>query len=482
LNNHDPKEADLMRSIVCKLAVAVTAVTALLVPAVAAAQTPVELGVKYLVKVQEGEEATGVPKFGGDWALTSLAAGKKAAADVLRGGSKSTVYAREWYESYISPSTWPAATAEDPATEFEKATLVSYAAGIDPARVSVERNLLANLISEYQTANPGYYGKPGHLEGTIFAVLAFADTKSTTGLKRIPTALINQSVEVIEKNQHNDGGWNYNKVEGEAKGLESAAEPDTTGAAMAALCTSGVTNTAEEESVSKGKTYLKSILEKNGAFKYIEGINADSDAWVVSGLNMCGIKATEFKTEEMGSESPIQFMESLQIKSGTDEGGFLYKPGGKLENYTSQDVVRALAGAGFTAEPPVPTKRTEAEKEAPAQWSFASKFSTEKSSPLALIINNGSSLKVCSVPVKAGSKAEESSISLLKVLEAAKAGTGVKPVDECVKEFKPESGSGTITSINGTTGTWKVILSGETEKTAELGTPVGLGAVIYLNG
>ena len=461
-----------MRSIVCRLALAAATVTALLVPAVAAASTPVELGVKYLEKVQKSESATGAPLFGGDWALTSLATGGKAAADVHRGSG--TVYAREWYEGYISPSTWPG-SVENPATEFEKAALVSYAAGIDPARVSVERNLLANLISEYQTANPGYYGKPARLEGTIFAVLALADTKSTTGVERIPSALLKQSVEVIEKNQHTDGGWNYNKVEGEAKGLESAAEPDTTGAAMAALCTSGVKNEAEEKAVLKGKEYLKSILEKSGAFKNLEGINADSNAWAVSGLNMCGISASEFKKEEAGAESPVKFLESLQIKSGENEGGLLYKPNGTLNNYSSQDAVRALAGAGFTAEPPTP------KREGQVRWNFATKFSTEKSSPLALIINDGSSLKVCSVPVKAATAVEESSISLLKVLAAAKAGTGVKP-SECVSSYEPTGGTGAITSIDGTAGTWKVSLNGETEKTAELATKVELGAVIYLNG
>jgi len=462
-----------MRSVVCRLTLAVVAIAALSVPAVAAASTPVELGVKYLEKVQKGESATGAPAFGGDWALTSLAAGGKAAADVHRGSG--SVFAREWYEGYISPSTWPGAV-ENPATEFEKAALVSYAAGIDPARVSVERNLLANLISEYQTANPGYYGLPGRLNGTIFAVLAFADTKSTTGLVRIPTALLKQSVEVIEKNEHNDGGWNFNKVEGEEAGLKSASEPDTTGTTMAALCTSGIKNEVEEKAVRKGKEFLKTILEKSGAFKYTEGINTDSDAWVVSGLDMCGIKASEFKKEEVGAESPIQFLESLQIKTaGETESGFRYKAGGAVNNYSSQDAVRALAGAGFTAEPPTPTRVGQ------SKWNFASKFSTTLTSPLALIINNGTTIKVCSVPVKAGSAAEESSIGLLKVLEAAKAGTGVKP-SGCVSEFEPKSGSGAITSVNGTAGTWKVSLNGEAEKTAELGTKVELGAVIYLNG
>lgn len=461
-----------MRSVICRLALVVAAVTVLSVPAVAAASTPVELGVKYLEKVQKSESATGTPAFGGDWALTSLAAGGKAAADVHRGSG--LVFAREWYEGYISPSTWPGAV-ENPATEFEKAALVSYAAGIDPARVSVERNLLANLISEYQTASPGYYGLTGRLNGTIFAVLALADTKSTTGVVRIPSALLKQSVEVIEKNEHNDGGWSFNKVEGEEKGLKSASEPDTTGAAMAALCTSGIKNTAEEEAVAKGKAYLKTILEKSGAFKDAEGINADSDAWVVSGLSACGIKASEFKKEEVGAESPIQFLESLQIKTaGETEGGFRYKLAGAVNNYSSQDAVRALAGAGFTAEPPTPTRAGQ------SQWNFASKFSATLTSPLALIINNGTTLKVCSVPVKAGSEAEESSIGLLKILEAAKTGTGVKPTG-CVSEFEPKTGTGVITSVNGTTGTWKVSLNGEAEKAAELGTKVELGAVIYLH-
>jgi hypothetical protein len=466
-----------MRSIVGKLVLVAAVVTALSVPAVAAAQTPVELGVKYLEKVQKSESTTGVPKFGGDWGLTALAAGGKAAADVHRGSGSE--YAREWYESYINSKEWLEETEKfiNPATEYEKAALVAYAAGIDPARLSVERNMLAGTISEYQYASgsmpAGYYGLPSRLEGTIFAVLAFAETKSTTGAKRFPTALLKQSVEVIEKNQHTDGGWNYNKVEGEETGLKSAAEPDTTGAAMAALCSSGVKNTAEEEAVNKGKEYLKSIEEKNGAFKYIEGINGDSNAWAVSGLNMCGIKASEFKLEA-GAESPIQYLESLQVKSGENEGGFLTKAGGKVESYTSQDAVRALAGDGFTAEPPTP-KRAGQEK-----WKFASEFTTA-TSQLSLIINNGSSLHVCSVPVKAA-VGKESSISLLKVLEAAKAGTGVKP-SGCVSEFKPESGSGAITSINGTSGTWKVSFNGgETEATAELATKVELGAVVYLNG
>jgi hypothetical protein len=464
-----------MKSVVCKLALAAATITALLAPAVARAQTPLELGVKYL-ETKEKAEKNEEPAFGGDWALTSLASAGKAAAEVTRGKTKPT-NARAWYEGYISPSTWPV-EAEDPATEFEKAALISYAAGTDPARVSVERNLLANIISEYQTEHPGYYGKPSHFEGAIFGLLALADTKTITGVERIPAALLKQSVEVIVNNQHTDGGWNYEQAEGNAEVRESTAEADTTGAAIAALCTSDVKYEGEEHSLTKGEEYLKKILELNGGFEYVYGKpNADSNAWVVQGLKACNIDAETFKKEEKGAKSPIEFLESLQIKSGEGEGGFLEeeKSTGGANYYASQDTVRALAKGGFTAEPPMPKS-----KEIP-QWEYKTEFSTTKSSPLALIINNGTTLKVCSVAVKAGSAAEESGISLLKVLEKAKAGgSEVKP-SGCVSSFEPTSGSGAITHINGTAAAWKVSLNGSSEVEAKLGTEVTLGNVIYLD-
>src|ERR1700689_1492531 len=338
-----------MRRIIRWFAPVAMAACVLGVPAAAYAGTPIQEGVKYLKKVQEGKSPSAAPAFGGDWALTSLAAAGTAAADVQRGTGASKKYAREWYENYIGPSTWPGAV-ENPATEFEKAALVSYAAGIDPARVSVERNLLANIISEYQTANAGYYGKPSIFEGTVFGVLALADTKTTTGVERIPKPLLEQSVHVIENNQHTDGGWNYEKAEGSEEIRNSAGEPDTTGAAMAAICTSGVHNEGTEHALSHAEEYLKEILAVNGSFNSGFGANANSNAWVVQGLNACAINASEFK-KAPGDESPIKFLETLQITTaGSTKGGFRYETGGSVNNYSSQDAVRAPAGAGFTAE------------------------------------------------------------------------------------------------------------------------------------
>lgn len=460
-----------MRRLIGRCALLTATVATLLAPAVARAQTPLELGVKYL-EAKEKAEKTEEPAFGGDWALTSLASAGKAAAEVTRGKTN----ARTWYENLIDPATWPE-ESEYRAGDYEKAALVAYAAGLEPARVSVERNLIANIISEYQTANPGYYGLPSVFEDTIFGVLGLADTKTISGLERIPSALLQQSVEVVERNQHTDGGWNYERAEDDKEITESVAETDTTGAALAALCTSGVENETEKTSVTKGEEFLKKTLETNGGFEYVYGKpNTDSNAWAVQGLKACGVSMEKYTNGEKEAKTPIEFLEANQIKTkGAEEGGFAEEKGGTANYYASQDAVRALAKGGFTAEPPAPKS-----KELP-QWKFVEKFSTEKSSPLALIINNGSSLKVCSVTVKAGSTAEESSISLLKILEKAKAGgSEVKP-SGCVSSFEPTSGSGAITHINGTAASWKVSLDGGGEATAELGTKVELGAVIYLD-
>ena len=62
------------------------------------------------------------------------------------------------------------------------ATLISYAAGIDPARVSKRQNLIAKVASYYQPSTPGYYGST--FNATVFGLLALADAKTTGGVQR----------------------------------------------------------------------------------------------------------------------------------------------------------------------------------------------------------------------------------------------------------------------------------------------------------
>ncbi len=132
-------------------------------------------GVTYLKGLQNSETGA-ISGFGGDWALTAFAAAKVAAADVNKGG-KETTDARSWYEKEVGAVGWPGEGAA--ATDFERAALISYAAGIDPARVSKRQNLIAKVASYYQPASPGYYGST--FNATVFGLLALADTKTTSG-------------------------------------------------------------------------------------------------------------------------------------------------------------------------------------------------------------------------------------------------------------------------------------------------------------
>jgi hypothetical protein len=458
-----------MRHLTCRLALVAAGACALLTPAAAAAtsttaeiEASVANGVTYLKSAQL---TTG--GFESDWDLSALAAGGTAAVNVQKAGA--TTNARNWYQQLVGNNTatkWP---KEAIATEYERAALNAYAAGIDPARVSKTQDLIAGIASFYQNANQGYYGSPTVFEGAIFGLLALTDAKTESGVQRVPQVLLAKSIAVVEANQHTDGGWNYQRAEGNEEIRNSAAEPDTTGAAMAALCNAGVSKTSEV--IKKGAAYLKTLLvNASGAFESEFGANTDSNAWAVSGLNACGIGAQEegFTTKE--KKTPIDFLISQQLTGG----GFRYlTTGSSVNEYSSQDAIRALAGAGFTKTPPVPTGGLE-------QWVAESSFSTSKSvkSPLAVIINNGTStLKFCSVSLAP----EATTTTLEAVLKAAEAAS---TPSECVTGHKSESATKAITQINGYPATaapeWDVSIDGGSEEQAKTTKTIHLGDTIYL--
>jgi hypothetical protein len=418
-------------------------------------------GVTYLKSLQQLDGS--IPGFGGDWALTSLAAAGNAAANVKK--TAESTDARTWYQGLVGAATWPG-TENPPSTEFERAALLSYAAGIDPARVSKRQNLIAKVASYYQPESPGYYGTV--FNETVFGLLALANTKTTTGVQRVPQVLLNQSIEAVRANQHTDGGWTFAKVAGNEEARKGASEPDMTGAAMAALCGAGVANT--DEAIVAGRKYLESkLVNASGAFEAPFGVNTDSNAWGVEGLNACGIAPQGAGFTTAMGKTPIDFLISQQLA----EGGFKYLPSGKAaEQYASQDAVRALAGGGFTATPPVPTGGL-------PQWKAETEFGTKKTepAPLALIVDNGSTLKVCSVSVAP----EATTTTLSKVLDTAVKGT--TPAS-CVTGYLPSSGTGPITQINGFPTSpeekWNIVIDGGEKKQAKRNTTIHLGDTIYL--
>jgi hypothetical protein len=447
----------------------VCASCALCAPAALATSTDAQVkaatgkGVEYLRTLQEpnGE----IAGFGGDWSLTSFAAAGVAAASIKQG--EAGVDARTWYRGLIAdPEAWPG-FEKAPVSEYERASLAVDAAGVDPARVSTEQNLIAQIVAHYQPASPGYYGEPGLFNGTVFAVLALEGAKTTKGAQRIPHALLDKSVAVIRGNQHTNGGWNFSKAEGNEKALKSGSEPDMTGAAMAALCGAGVP--ASDPAIVKGTEYLRSLLvPSSGAIAPSFGANTDSDAWAVQGLNTCGIDPQGAQFTTTAGRTPIDFLIAEQLAGGS----FRYQPGDTAANeLASQDAVRALAGGGFNPQPPKGKKIK--------QWVGEKSFDPSPSvhALLTLVIDDGAgTLDPCAVPIAPGA----AKAKLGQVLEAAEAESS--PAG-CVTSFSAVKGRGAITQINGSSepAAWTASIDGGAAKAAKAGTAVHLGDTIYLH-
>jgi hypothetical protein len=454
-----------MRLITRRLIAGAVTCCALVAPTTAAATSSAEAiatskasAITYVKSIQQTNGT-----FVSDWNLSALAAAGVAAANV----KKVSIDARTGYREEIgNTATWP---AEAIVTEYERAALNAYAAGIDPARVSTTQNLIAQIASFYQPASPGYYGPPANFNGTVFGLLALADSKTRSGVRRVPAVLLEKSIAVLRANQHTDGGWTWEKAEGNPTKLAAVAEPDMTGAAMAALCNAGVAKT--DSAIVNARNWLKSqLVAASGAFNSEFGVNTDSNAWAVQGLDACEIEpqGTEFTTT--AGKTPIDFLISQQLTAGS----FRYLTTGTTANeYSTQDALRAIAAGGFTAAPPVPTGGLE-------QWFATSSFSTSPTvfGRLALIVNNGTStLKVCSV--KLAPEATETTLG--KVLDAAVLGT---TPSECITSRTPTSGTGAITSINGlpspAEAKWNISIDGATEVQATRNTAIHLGDTIYL--
>jgi hypothetical protein len=415
-----------------------------------------------------GDPGNTNPGFGGEWALTSLAAAHVAAANFEI--SESATDARTYYRGLIGDTaTWPG--SEPLVEDFETAALAAYAAGIDPARVSPSQNLIAQIVARYQPGSPGYYGEPELFNATVFGLMALADAKTRAGKQRAPQVLLEQSVAVVRHNQHTDGGWSFLKAEGDKEELDAPAEVELTGAAIAALCGAGVS--ASDPAIVAAKNYLVTQLDAeplgSGAFETGFGPNTDSNAWAIEGLDACGISAQSAEFTTAKSKTPVDFVISQQLAGG----GFRYAPAETTANfYSSQDAVRALAGAGFTAKPPTP-------KEAP-RWVYETQFSTSKTTPalLALVINNGKApLAACAVTITP----EATKTTLANVLQAAE--SAAAPAG-CVTGFTPATGSGAITSIDGApsppAADWKVSIDGGLEKQAKRNTTIEIGDTSYL--
>ncbi len=334
--------------------------------------------------------------FGGDWAATALAAAGVDASQVVN----PTYGPQSLQDGLLAEYTeggWTELAGSGPfprsAGEYERATLVSYAAGLDPARLSADGNLPAQIAGLWNSST-GSFGAPS-TNATVFGILALGRTP-------LPAWALQPAVSYLRRNQHNDGGFEYPAAT-TAAAKETKGTADMTGAAIAAFCEAGVP--AWDPQVARAIEFLHENLTENGGFKYpFGGPNGDTNAWAISGLNACGIDPQSAEWTTTAGKTPVDYLLSLQIhEAGEANGAFGYQGPEGANFYETQEIVRALAGGAFTAAPKTVRTPPSVADGTPVRHLLAVKL-------------GGEGVRMCEVTAPSGAP-------LTALLEAARAGS-----------------------------------------------------------
>jgi hypothetical protein len=418
-----------------------------------AIDTAVEKAVEYVRPLQEASGE--IPGFGGEWMTVSLAAAGVNAADLRTSPTDPTL--QDFLLGEYGSEAWGDEPPEGTAYEYETATLVSHGAGLDPARLSAVSNQPAQLAGVWNLP-AGSFGDAS-TNTTIFGILAMRATP-------LPRWALAPAVTFLRRNQHDDGGWTYTaSLTAEEK--EDPSEEDMTGAAIAALCGAGVP--AYDPAVADALTFLRSRMDSaTGGVEWLFGPpNADTEAWVLSGLTACGVDPQSAEWTTGSEKTMLDFLLSLQVPSAPGAGGFGYTDSSAANFFATQDALRAVAGGGFTVPPParsdpsLPSVR-------PAPIIAAG---TPVPHVLAIELAPGN-VRMCKVTAPAGAP-------LTEVLAAAKAGAHPSG---CVTSFA--AAGGTVASVDGVTPegedeVWLLRLDRHAEEVAG-NQPVGFGDAIAL--
>jgi hypothetical protein len=370
------------------------------------------------LRSQQDVSTGGIPSFGGDWAVTALAAAG-VDAGAVHGPTPGDRSLQDFWLSELTQPTWFEAPPGGTVADHSRAVLVAHAAGLDPARLSTNSNQPAQLAGRWNPAT-GSFGEASTYN-SAFSIFAMK-------VAGVPSWALAPTVSFLRRNQHDDGGWTYTPALTPAEQAE-ASEEDISGAAIGALCEAGVP--PYDPAVSAGLDYLRErLIDATGGIEYVWGFpvadspNADTNAWVLSGLNACGIDPQSPAWTTASGKTPVDYLLSLQLQSGPNAGAFGYEDDSVANLYATQDALRALAGAVFTAAPP--SVRT-----APA-------VAAGTPVPHALAIELAPvNVRLCQVTAPAGAP-------LTQVLAAAEAGS--RPAG-CVRSFTASAGQ--VTSING---------------------------------
>lgn len=161
-----------------------------------AIDTAVDKAVEYVRPLQlaSGE----IPGFGGEWMTVSLAAAGVNAADLRVSPADPSL--QDYLLGEYGSEAWGDEPPEGTAYEYETATLVSSAAGLDPARLSAVSNQPAQLAGVWNPLAGSF--DDASANSTIFGILAMRATP-------LPRWALAPAVIYLRRNQHDDGGWTY---------------------------------------------------------------------------------------------------------------------------------------------------------------------------------------------------------------------------------------------------------------------------------
>jgi hypothetical protein len=380
--------------------------------------------------------------FGGDWAMSALAAGGVHPADVKTAVSAPSAQDYDW-SSRATTTAGPGGTANDAA----RATLAGAAGGIQPSRLSATRNLVSQIAGLFDSKQ---IGDPGLVNDDIFGTLAFQRVGAPEGLLR-------SRADWVASKRTPDGGFSWATT-------ATTADPDMTGAALAALCAGG--RTQSDPVVAGAIAYLRSRqAAATGAITAPSfGANSDTTAWVVSGLNACGIDANSPQWTTTQGKTPADFLVSQQ----NADGSFQYRAGDRTKNlYSTQSASRALAGQAFSAPTPA---RSAGPVLRPAPTVAAGTLV-----PLTLVVDPGSggTVTLCEVQAPVGGTVAD----LLN-----RAVTSSRPAG-CVTAWTRGSGPDRVVTVNGASegggSVWRIQRDGGPTEQAPAGV-LSLGQLVSL--
>lgn len=451
-----PRSSSLRRPLraLCALCLNLVALAALAAGASAQvspaqAEHAADRGVNWFLTNQETGGSFG---FGGDWAMTALAAAGLNAADART--SPLDPSAQDFYLG-----DWQANGPGGAGTDAARSVLSGVAGGIQTSRLSTDPDATkSNLVARIAELFDGtQIGETGLLNDDIFGVLALHHAGA-------PPELLQRIVEYLRTKQLPNGGWTW------SSSPSAPADTDMTGSAVAAFCAAGMGTS--DPALAEALDLLHTLQDpETGGFiapaeAFGIGVNTDTTAWVTSGLVQCGIDPQGPEWTTAGGKTPLDYLVSMQRPDGhfawTEEFD-----GGAFETYSA---IRPLAGKAFSAPAPArldgisPAVR-------PATGVAAGTLV-----PITLVIDHGpgaDDVRMCRIDTETGSDLG----AVLADAEASSAPAG------CVTEFATEgASSGDLTTLNGVAETadyeWRAALDGSAPS-ADAG-EVGFGDLVFL--